>query len=435
MTHRLLKGAGFACAALLTLGAPVQAQETGNVIFFHPDGTGVNHWSAARMHIVGPDGTLNWDRIPEIGVYTGHMLDDLTGTSNGGATTHAYGVKVPARSYGKFDKDVVTAASGKQMSIAEEAIAAEKAVAIVQTGHIGEPGTGAFLASVDARPMVFEIARQIIESGVTVHMSGGERYMLPEGVEGRHGPGARTDELNLIERARELGYTIVYTRDELLDLDITEVDKLLGVFAHDDTYNDQPAEINLIEGKPHYVEHAPTVGEMSEVALEIVSRDADGFFAIIEEEGTDNMPGYTNAAGTLEALTRADAAIATMLDFVEEHPDTLLLTTADSDASGLQVLTDEDAIDDGYARLTTDEGGVLKGQQGALGKVFLAAPDANGVRLPYVIAFTGGSDVAGGILVRAAGFNSELLEPLMDNTDIYTLMYRTLFATAPGADE
>ncbi len=58
--------------------APLSAQETGNVIFFHPDGTGVNHWLAARMHTVGPDGELNWDRLPAIGVYTGHMADRVT---------------------------------------------------------------------------------------------------------------------------------------------------------------------------------------------------------------------------------------------------------------------------------------------------------------------------------------------------------------------
>ena len=418
------------CLMLCLPAGSAMAAETGNVIFIHPDGTGVNHWTAARMHTVGPDGVLNWDRLPGIGVYTGHMADDLTATSNGGATTHAYGVKVPARSFGQYGEEAVTAASGKQLSIAHEAIEAGKAVALVQTGHIGEPGTAAFVASADRRSMVFEIARQVIESGVRVHLSGGERYLLPEGVEGRHGPGARPDELNLIERAKELGYTIVYDRDELMNVDPAGVDRLLGVFAHDDTYNDQPYEINAIEGKPSYAEHAPTVAEMAGVALQIVADDEDGFFVVIEEEGTDNLPGNANAAGTLEALARADAAIGVALSFVDTNPDSLLLVTADSDASGLQVFSDD--LDNGYVPLTTDEGGVLKGQQGTLGEVFLAAPNAEGVRLPFALAFTGGSDVAGGILLRGAGYNSELIEPLMDNTDVYALMYRTLFGAYPG---
>ena len=419
----------------LMLPASVGAQTTGNVVFFHPDGTGVNHWTAARMHVVGPDGTLNWDRLPEIGVYKGHMSDNLTSTSHGGATTHAYGVKVKADSYGKDGKETLTAASGRQLSIAEEAMEAGKSVALVQTGHLAEPGTGAFVASVDDRDMKFEIAQQVIESGARVIMGGGERYLLPKGVDGRHGPGMRSDGVNLIERAKKMGYTVVYTREEMMSVDTNSVDKLLGVFAHDDTYNDQPHERNVIEGKPHYVESAPTIAEMAEVSLSIVSRDEDGFFAVVEEEATDNFPGYTNAAGHLEALKRADKAAGVLLDFIEGNPDTLVLNTADSDASGVQVFTDEDGLtDDGYVKATTDEGGVLKGQQGALGEVFLAAPNAQGERLPYALAFTGGSDVAGGQLVRAAGFNSELVQPLMDNSDMYSIMYQTLFGREPSGD-
>ena len=422
---------GFALA--LMLSAPGWAETTGNVVFFHPDGTGANHWTAARMHIVGPDGTLNWDRLPEIGVYKGHMSDNLTATSHGGATTHAYGVKVKADSYGQDGKETLTAASGRQLSIAEEAMKAGKSVALVQTGHMAEPGTGAFVASVDSRSMKFEIVRQVVESGARVIMGGGERYLLPQGVDGRHGPGMRSDGINLIERAKELGYTMVYNREEMIDLNAGSVERLLGVFAHDDTYNDQSHERNVIEGLPHYVESAPTVAEMTEVALSIVSRDKDGFFAVVEEEATDNFPGYTNAAGHLEALARADEAAGVILEFIKDKPDTLILNTADSDASGVQVFTDEAGLTgDGYVKATTDEGGVLKGQQGALGEVFLAAPNAQGERPPFAIAFASGSDVAGGQLVRAAGFNSELVEPLMDNTEMYSMMYRTLFGREPN---
>jgi alkaline phosphatase len=93
-------GASLALAASLAavLGGPgsVAGQEVGSAIFFHPDGMGVNYWGAVRMRFVGPDGRLNWDRLPHLAVYTGHMKDALTATSHGGATVHAYGVKVKA---------------------------------------------------------------------------------------------------------------------------------------------------------------------------------------------------------------------------------------------------------------------------------------------------------------------------------------------------
>ncbi len=417
--------------ALVLAAAPARAQDTGNVIFLHPDGTGVNHWTAARIAHAGPDGQLNWDRLPAIGVYTGHMRTRLTGTSHGGATVHAYGVKVHHDSFGLDRDQEITAASGAQMSIAEEAMAAGKAVALVQTGHIAEPGTAAFVASNESRGDREDIARQVIESGAQVIMAGGERYLLPEGVQGRHGAGEREDGLNLIERAEELGYTVVYTAEELAALDLAATERLLGVFARHHTFNDQERERNLIEGKPTYIEGAPTLAEMTEAALAIISRDEDGFFAVIEEEGTDNIANNMNAAGTLEALGRADAAVGVAMDFVEANPDTLLVMAADSDAAGLQVYSGSLAQEGEPVPAVPEGGGVLHGVQGSFGDVFMSAPDANGVSHPFAIAFTGYADVAGGILVRAAGLNADQVEPLMDNTEVYTLMHRTLFG-APG---
>lgn len=426
---RSMLRAALVGAAVVAAPAFAAAQETGNVIFFHPDGTGVNHWSAVRMHKVGPDGELNWDRLPAIGVYTGHMRDRLTGTSHGGATVHAYGVKVVADSFGLDGDQPITAASGEAMSIAEEAMAAGKAVGLIQTGHIAEPGTAAFVASNESRRNTHEIAQSVIESGVQVIMAGGERFLLPDGVEGRHGPGERPDGLDLIERAEQLGYTVVYTRDELMALDAATVEKVLGVFAHNHTFNDQPRERNLIEGLPTYVETAPTIAEMSDVALAILSRAENGFFAVIEEEGTDNIANNMNAAGTFEALARADDAIGVIHAFVEANPDTLMVMAADSDAGGLQVISGSLAERDGAVEATTNGGGILHGQQGHYGDVFLSAKDAEGVEHPFGIAWIGTNDVAGGILVRAAGLNGDRVRPVMDSTDVYKLMHATLFGS------
>lgn len=88
---------------------------TGNhVIFIHPDGTSPSHYGAARFVSQGPDGRLNWDKLSNAGVYLGHMLDQLGGTSNAGAVTHATGTKVYAESFGlKNDNSPVVSRSGK----------------------------------------------------------------------------------------------------------------------------------------------------------------------------------------------------------------------------------------------------------------------------------------------------------------------------------
>jgi alkaline phosphatase len=414
-------------ALCLASGTPALAQKTGNVIFFHPDGASVNHWGALRVLIAGPDGELSWDKLPAMAVYKGHMKDALAATSHGGATVHAYGVKVSADSFGRDGTKPITAESGKPVSIMQEAMQAGKAVGLIQSGHIAEPGTAAFVASVQSRLEHDEIARQVIESGAQVIMAGGEKYMLPAGVEGRHGKGARDDDLNLIEWAREQGYEVVYTGEELAALDLAKVEKLLGVFARGHTFNAGPEEINQRDDKPNYEASAPTIAEMAKAALAILSRAPEGFLLVAEEEGTDNMANANNAEGELQALARADEAIGVFQEFVEENPDTLMVMTADSDAGGMQIITpgpwrDKEGgqseawpggfkIDPDRPLPPTDMNGApLDGRHGTSSKPFMSAPDRAGESWPFAVAWATRYDTSGAILVRGAGRNSDRIK-------------------------
>jgi len=126
-------------------------------------------------------------------------------SSNGGGTVHAYGVKADYAHYGNNDQAPLRSLSGESYSIMTEAAKRGKSVGIINSGHIAEPGTGVFVASVPQRYMVDEISEQIVRSGADVIMAGGEKYLLPEGTQGRHGPGARKDGKDIIKVALELG--------------------------------------------------------------------------------------------------------------------------------------------------------------------------------------------------------------------------------------
>ncbi|MCS6891053.1 MAG: alkaline phosphatase [Rhodovarius sp.] len=431
--------AGAVLAASLPAGAQPAAPQpaapaTGNVIFFHPDGFGVNHWGALRFVEKGPDGRLEWDRLPHMAVYLGHMKDGLTGTSHGGATTHAFGIRVQADSFGMDGSTPIRSLSGFDGSIAREAMARGKWVGLVNSGAAYEPGTAAFVASTERRANLAEITRLVAESGVQVHMAGGERWYLPRGVQGRHGEGAREDGLNLIEMLRGRGYHIVYTREELAALP-PDATRVWGIFAHDHTFHDRSEEALAREGLPHYVPTAPSIAEMSEVALRILSRAPQGFLLVAEEEGCDNFGNVNNAAGSLEAGARADAAIGLFRRYVAANPNTLMLTCADSDAGGMQVIgpgAGQQVIREGQNLPERDRNGApLDGQRGTGTTAWLSAPDKAGRRHPFAIAWSTLTDVSGGILVRGVGLNAELISQAgtMDNVDVYRLMHRTLFGS------
>ncbi|MEL6438533.1 MAG: alkaline phosphatase [Cyanobacteria bacterium J06621_8] len=438
---------------------PEATQDTGNVIFIHPDGTSPSHYAAARFVSEGTDGRLNWDNMTDAGVYLGHIDDRLVATSNAGAVVHAFGVKPFAGSFGLDEEgNPITSLSGQSgTTILEEAIAADKPTAVINSGFIAEPGTGVFLADVDNRSNVTEITAEIVESGVDVIMGGGEIHYLPVGTVGHFGEeGIREDGRNLIEEAEALGYTVVFTREELEAL-TPDTERVLGIFAAEDTYNDTN-EAALVEegfvdengelilyGQPGN-ENPPTVAEMLEatLALDKFVNAENGFMVVLEEEGSDNFPNNNNAAGGIEATLRADAAIGVAQDFVNNvDPNTLVLTAADSDAGGLEVDdVDLDAetvgtidIQSTLVSFGPDADGIPVPLDGTTGNdtapFTTGAGDADGDNFAFGVTYVSRTDVAGSIVSKAYGLNSDLLDSTVDNTDMYRIMYQTLFGAAP----
>ncbi|MCU0514112.1 MAG: alkaline phosphatase, partial [Anaerolineae bacterium] len=322
----------FAVTALLVaLSGQVLAQDatTGNVIFIHPDGSGLNHWNTARMYWEGPDGMLAWDMLPYMAIYRGHMFDRLTGTSNGGATVHAFGYKMEAA--GSFGRDgdgdaarIVNNLGGFGGSIMRQAATAGHPVGTVNDGQLAEPGTAVFLTEVGNRNEYNEIVRQILdgrpgnegEAQPQVVMGGGEIYFLPEGTplcageltldcaahydpdEAENVP-SRTDGRNLLQEAAAAGYVVIRTRAEFealkeqLAADPAYAPKVLGIFGADHVFNDSAEEVLIaaglvregvmegdklgriiLYGTPEGTAgfNPPTAAEMTEVTLTILER-------------------------------------------------------------------------------------------------------------------------------------------------------------------
>lgn len=139
-------------AAALAGAAAAEEGPRGDVVFVHVDGTGLEDWHLARLYWAGPDGSLEWDRLPALGAYRGHVSDQLGATSNAAATAHGFGFKVQGPdSFGTDRGRPIEALSGFAGSILREALHRGVAVGVVNDDDVnGEPGTGAFLAAEDA---------------------------------------------------------------------------------------------------------------------------------------------------------------------------------------------------------------------------------------------------------------------------------------------
>ena len=174
---------------------------------------------------------------------------------------------------------------------------------------------------------------------------------------------------------------------------------------------------------------------MTEFALNRVAGNKKGFLVVIEEEGTDNFCNNLNASGCLEAFKRADDAAGTILNFIEQNPNTFMVTTSDSNAGGMQLLDVESAEEPLPANDETS-GSAIDGVDGTGTKPFISAPDLNGNSFPFAIGWASGDDVGSGVIARAAGLNAEKLLPTtgISNTDIYRMLYFTLFGERIASD-
>lgn len=356
-----------------------------NVIFIHPDGTSQEHFTAARLLYYGPDGTLNWDRLLNVAVTKNHIADKLSPDSVAGAVAHAAGVKTNFGYYG-------LCVNRKPLrTVMEDARDAGRAVGLINTGCITEPGSGVFVASVESRDDRGEIASQILHAGVDVILGGGEKWFLPREVSGRHGEGARRDGRNLIEEAKTLGYTIVYDAKELLAVP-AGTKKLLGLFADGNIYSIFPPRA--------YKENAPSLAQMVEVALEILSeKNQSGFLLVAEKEGTDDFSNMNNERLVIAAVKRADDAIGVALEFAKGNPETLLITASDSIAGGPQIARSKRR----RGRFTTPDG------------------------MEFSVIWAGiVEDYGSGTITRAYGKHSELIGGTIDNTFINKVIRKAL---------
>ena len=174
-----------------------------------------------------------------------------------------------------------------------------------------EPAGRSRVADTDAFPVTGEIASQLVSSGVDVLMGDGLGYF----------DGTRRADSQDLLAGLPRPCTIVRSPEELARVDATATSALLGLFA--------------ISIAPALDPAKPRLATMTETALVILARDPDGFFLLVETEGSDEA-AHANAPIEELAAIKADldSAIHVALRFRERHPETLIVMTADHETGG-----------------------------------------------------------------------------------------------------
>lgn len=280
-----------------------------NVILFIGDGMGMNQILASRIKMLGPDGRFSMERMPVLGFVTTHAEDSLITDSGAAASALATGHKVPYQ-------HISTGRNGQPLrTILEAARAKGMATGLITTTEIVDATPAAFGAHVAHRDSHNVIARQLVDSGIEVLMGSGKKHFIPSGRPGSE----RTDTLDLIARARSMGYAFVETAD---DLQRVRAAKVLGLFDPEGLTAENPQ---------------PRVAEMAAKAIELLSTNKNGFFLMVETEHTDDDGHANNFEKLARALLDFDEAVRKGIEFAQSNRETLVLVTADHETGGLQI--------------------------------------------------------------------------------------------------
>ncbi len=280
-----------------------------NIIFFIGDGMGVAQVSATSIRNSGADCYLTMEKMPITGLVKTHSAENLITDSAAAGTALASGYKT------RNGMINVTPDSLKVQTIVQASQLAGKKTGVIATASITHATPAAMASHVYARGNQQAIAAQLLENKVQVLLGGGLRYFIADSAQG----GIRADERNLVEEARNAGYTFVRSADEL---DAADSDYVLGLFA-----------LNALSGEAQ----EPSLAEMTQKALGLLDKNGNGFFLMVEGSQIDWEGHDNDAAGVYAQTLQFDAAVKVALDFAEKDGNTLVIVTADHETGGMAI--------------------------------------------------------------------------------------------------
>lgn len=421
--------------------------KTKNVIMLIADGMSTEAITLAR-HTKGD--SLAMDEISVGSVITSWANGPITDSAPGG-TVYAAGEKTNNKYIGTSVNDTPMA------SILEGAESVGKATGIVATSEITHATPGDFTAHTNNRKYYNQILQQQINQDMEVVLGGG--FNKASGFSSE----VSSDEFESyyeeqVNNIKEEGFDFITTKDQLTSYD---GDKLWGSFADADLkYDfDRQSDNDNVQ---------PSLAEMTNKAIEVLNKDEDGFFLMVEGSKVDWAAHANNTVGIVSDILAFDEAVKAAIEFAKTDGNTVVVVTTDHGNSGITIgssyyneniesydkatyanttdllkkatITEErfNEIVSGKSNdeikalakkyygidLNDEELAIVKGEQGEGRQVGIREVIARRVGIGYTTGGHTGEQIYLGVYAPS---DVELLEGVVDNTEVNKYMQRVLF--------
>jgi alkaline phosphatase len=331
----------FAQAALSTI-APR------NFIYIIPDGLSPASITVARAY----EALMNGEATPErplfdpifidqlpVGNVRTHSADNMVTDSAAAGTALAAGYKTNNYMIG-VDQDEEPVGT-----VLEAAKMAGMKTGLVVTSVINHATPAAFSAHTLDRDGYSIIAAQQVgyshplEQNVDILMGGGACYFRPQD----NADSCREDDVDLLSHAESLGYHITEDRAGFDTLERGQGDVKLPILG---LYNNNTHLAYEIDRQQQLEEsREPSLTEMTEVALNALSkatackgrkcRNTPGYFIMIEASRIDHALHANDPVAHLHDVLEYNHLIEFVKDWIDQHPDTAMISVADHECGGL----------------------------------------------------------------------------------------------------
>lgn len=317
----------LAFSSLFSNTSPVMAEQVNNdgneaeiknVIFLIGDGMGISYTSAYRYLKDNPNTPFvdptEFDKHL-VGIQMTYPEDPEQNVTDSASAATAM-----STGYKTYNAAIAVDNDGTELkTVLETAKEKGKATGLVATSEITHATPASFGAHDESRKNMNAIADDYYDElvngkhKVDVMLGGGLNNFV------------RNDR-DLTEEFKKDGYSYVTNREELLN---DKNEQILGLFA--------PGGLPKMIDRP---EETPSLEEMTNAALERLSKDEDGFFLMIEGSQVDWAGHDNDIVGAMSEMEDFEKAYKAAIEFAKRDKHTLVVATADHSTGGYSIGAD-----------------------------------------------------------------------------------------------
>ncbi len=312
-------------------------EEIRSIILMIPDGLSIEGATLARWYNGGRP--LAWD--PHVcGLVRTHSADAPIADSAPASTAYATGHKSQS-GFVAILPDVFSlpgaapVPAGRQraplLTILQAARLAGKATGLVATSQVTHATPAAFSAHTPERGKMNDIALQLVYSRLDAVLGGGADFLNPD---------KRPDREDLWAVLEQTGSRVARTPAEMRAID---KGPLWGIFA------DRALTCELSRDP----EKEPSLAEMTDKAIEILSRNEKGFFLLVEGSQIDWAAHGNDPAAFLADTLAFNQAVEKALDFAGRDGGTVVIVVSDHGTGGISM--GAAASNDDYDKRSLDD--------------------------------------------------------------------------------